>query len=63
MSPEIIQVQQVHPCIINVTYFGYEGEYNVVEEFNTTSQCADKMDEYTAQGCFIYNPINNVSRK
>ena len=58
MLDDILQVQQVSTRAITVTYFGYEGEYNVTEEFNTVSQCSDKMDEYTTDNVFIYNPKN-----
>lgn len=56
MQDDILQVQQVSPRVITVTYFGNEGEYDVTEEFKTVSQCSNKMDEYTVSDCFIYNP-------
>jgi len=56
MQDDILQVQQVSPRVITVTYFGNEGEYDVTEEFKTVSQCSNRMDEYTVSDCFIYNP-------
>lgn len=58
MKPEILQVQQVHTRIIEVSFFGREGEYQVQEHFNTRQECEDRMDEYTAEGHFIYVPKN-----
>jgi hypothetical protein len=56
MKPELLQVQQVSSRIIELTFFGNDGEYQVQQQFNTRQECTDRMDELTAEGHFIYVP-------